>query len=107
MIERKESNVLVKGETFSLSDTQTGRFGVNKAELQHIVIMVLYQTLSGSRPIRTLFRLVLKRMNIRTSGKPSEELLKIFVTNLRELKNEGRIELISGKTKTYARLVKS
>jgi hypothetical protein len=51
-----------------------------------------------SRGIRALFRLVLKRMKIDTRGKPAEELLKIFVENLRVLKNVGKIEFTSGKS---------
>jgi hypothetical protein len=37
-------------------------------------------------------------MKINTRGKPAEELLKIFVENLRVLKNVGKIELTSGKS---------
>ena len=107
MIDKKEPSVSVKGEKFSLSYTETGRFEVTKAELQNIIIMVLSQTRSGSRPIRALFRLMLKHMKIRTRGKPAEELLKIFLENLRELKDLGKIEFTSGKAKPYVRLNKS
>ena len=106
MVDRKEPVVVVKGEMFSLSDTQTGRFGVTKAELQNMIIKVLTQTQRGSKPTRTLFRLLLKQMNIHTRDKPAEELFKIFVENLRELKNEGKIEFISGKTKLNVRFAK-
>lgn len=107
MIDRKEPFVSVKGEKYSLSCTKTSRFGVTKVELQNIIIMVLSKTRSGSSPIRALFRLVLKRMKIRTRGKPAEELLKIFVENLRELKNAGKVEFTSGKSKPYVKIIKS
>ena len=45
--------------------------------------------------------MVLKFMNIRTHGKPKEDLLKVYIDVLREMKEENTVAFKSGKTATY------
>ena len=91
----------IHGRTVSLDVTETGRFGVTKAELKDIIIKILCNTKSGSRKQRALFNMVLKYMKIKIYGQPKEELLKVYIEVLREMKDESMVGFKSGKTATY------
>ena len=101
---QQEPTIKVDGQSYSLNESQTGRFGVTKAELQGMIVSILSHTRKGSKAARPLFKSLLQHMGIITRGKPAEELYKIFFANLRELKDRGRIMLVSGKTRLYVRL---
>ena len=104
MNERKEPVVRVKDETCPLSQSQTGKLGITKAEFQTLVITILSETKSRSRPVRPLLRVFLSRMGIRTHSKSFEEYLKDFMCNLRMMRDKELVEFVSGKTKLNVRL---
>ena len=105
--QQQEPIIKVKGETFSLRDSQTGKFGVTKSELQGIILMLLRLNKSGRCAQKRLFTRLLGHMKIRASGESREELLKIYMENLRELRDAKKVEFISAKTRLNIRLVKS
>jgi len=98
--------IRVSGETFSLRDSQTGKFGLTKSELQTIILLLLKQNKSGRCAQKHLFTRLLGHMQIRASGESREEILKIYLENLRELKVANKVEFVSGKTRLNIRLVK-
>ena len=99
---RDQSPVLrLNGHEIPLDESETGRFGITKKELKNIIYTRLCSTKSGSRKQRALFAMVLKFMGIKTQGKPREELLKIYIEVLREMKHEGMVTFKSGKSATY------
>ena len=106
--ERKQQEPVVRadGETFSLDESQTGRFGITKAEFKKLIVTILRETRSGSRPQRTLFRLLLRRMSISTRSKHEQEYLKEYLIHLRQMKEDGIVEFVSGKTKVNVKLLK-
>jgi len=104
--EQQEPTITVDGETFSLSQSQTGNFGVTKGEFRRLIIKILSETKSGSRSQRDLFKLLLRRMGIRTHGRPEQEYFRDYVIHLRQMKEEGLVEFVSGKTKVNVRLAK-
>ena len=71
-----DPTILINGQHLSLSESQTGKFGITKKEFRDLIIKILAETRSGSRPQRALFGLLLMRMGIRTHGKPRDEYLK-------------------------------
>ena len=103
---QQEPIIRVDGQTYSLNESQTGKLGITKGEFRNIIIKILAETGSGKRSQRTLFKLLLKRMGIRTHGKPEQEYLKDYVIHLRQMKEEGLVEFVSGKTKVNVRLAK-
>jgi len=104
--EQQEPTITVDGETFPLSQSQTGKFGITKGELRNLIVKILTESKSRSRPQRTLCRLLLKRMGIRTHSGPQQEYFKDYIILLRQMKEEGLVEFVSGKTKVNVRLVK-
>ena len=103
---QQEPIVRVDGQTFSLSESQTGRFGLTKSELQTIILLLLRQNKSGRCAQKLLFSKLLGHMRIHASGESREKLLKIYIENLRELKDANKVEFVSGKTRLNIRLVK-
>lgn len=101
---QQEPAIIVDGETFSLSQSQTGKFGITKGEFRDLIIRILAETRSGSRSQRALFKLLLKRMGIRTHGRPEQEYFRDYVIHLRQMKEESLVEFVSGKTKVNVRL---
>jgi hypothetical protein len=99
--------IRIKEKIFSLPDSQTGKFCVTKSELQSIILLLLRQNKSGRCGQKRLFTKLLSHMQIRASGESHKELLKIYLENLRELRDANKIEFISGKTRLNIRLAKS
>ena len=101
-----EPTVTVDGQTFALTESQTGKFGITKGEFRSLIVKILTETKSRSRPQRTLCRLLLKRMGIRTHGRPEREYFAEYLIHLRQMKEEGLVEFVSGETKVNVRLAK-
>jgi hypothetical protein len=91
----------LEGREISMKESETGRFGITKNELKRIAYKQLCATGNGRRKPQALLDLVLKFMNIRTHGKPKEEMMKVFIAILREMRDEGRVEFKSGQTAMF------
>ena len=98
--------IRVSGETFSLRDSQTGKFGVTKSELQTIILLLLRHNKSGRCSQKRLFTRLLGHMKIRVSDESREKILKIYMENLRELRDADKVEFAIGKSRLNIRLVK-
>ena len=101
----QEPTIRVDGEVYLLSESQTGKFGITRGEFLKLIIKILSETKSGSRSQRDLFKLLLKRMGIRTHGKLEQEYFRDYIIHLRQMKEEGLVEFVSGKTKVNVRIV--
>jgi len=102
----EEPKVVVRGQEFRLDESQTRKFGVTKVELQGILLMLLRNAKSPQSSQRGLFNRLLVHMKITAVGDSRDELVKIYMENLRELKGQGKVEFESGKTHLNIRLVK-
>lgn len=105
MNDSKDPFVFVKGETFSLSSTQSSRFGVSDEDLKWIILAILKQSPSHKCVVKTLFQKVLSHLYKKPRGKAREELLQLFVLHLRKLKEQGKVKFISAKTKVHVSLL--
>jgi len=97
----------VNSQFFSLSDSQTGKFGVTKTELQMIILLLLNKNRSGRCSQRILFNKLLSHLRIRASGDTRDKLMKIYLENLQDLKANSKVEFVSGKTRLNIRLIKT
>ena len=101
----KEPKVVIRGKEFRLDESQTGKFGVTKVELQGILLMLIRKTKDTKLSQRGLFSRLLDHMKISNDDENQEELLKIYLGNLQELRDAGKVEFVSGKTRINLRLV--
>lgn len=104
---QQEPTIKVGGETFSLSESQTGKFGITKTEVQIILLLLLRQNRRGRCAQKVLFGRLLRHLRIRASGDTRENLFKIYMENLRELKDSGKVEFVSGRTRLNIGLAKT
>jgi len=65
MQSEKEPTIKIEGLEYPLSKSETGAFGVSRAELQMIIGVVLRKLPSKRCSQRSLFRRVLSHMKIR------------------------------------------
>ena len=100
----QEPIVTVGGESFPLSQSQTGTLGITKGEFRNLIIKIIKGTPSGSCSQRELLGLLLTRMGIRTHGKPREEYLRDYLICLRQMKEEGLVKFVSCKMSLHVRI---
>lgn len=92
---------------YSVDDVQSSRFGVSGEELEWIILAILKKSPRHKCVVKTLFNKVLSHLHKKPRGNTREEMLQVFVRHLRQLKEQGKIEFISAKTKVHVRLIKS
>lgn len=95
----------VDGQSIPLDESQTGEFPVKGAELQAIILWLLRRIKSRQCSQRFLFGRLCSHLGIRASGQARDKLLKVFMDNVRKLRDAGKVELVSGKTHLNIRLV--
>ena len=84
--------------------SDTGDFGVTKEELKFIIRRELAKKASFKQKERALFGSVLNSMKRRPCAGRREAMLKVFVEILREMRDAGQVEFLSGKTALFVRL---
>ncbi len=84
--------------------SDTGDFGVTKEELKFIIRRELAKKPSFRRKERALFGSVLNAMKRRPRADRREAMLKAFVEILREMRNAGQVEFVSGKTALFVKV---
>lgn len=93
------SEIRLHGE--AIDPTAKGPFGVTDKEIQHIILLKLRECAKRRCAQMTLFRKVLRHFHISRGRKDHDQLLTNFLCNIKELKEENRISLTSGKTRLY------
>ena len=88
----------------SSNSIRASGFGVGCEELEWIILAALKQSPRHKCVLKALFQKVLSHLQIKPRGKSREELLQVFVRHLRQLKEQGKIEFISAKTKVHVSL---
>jgi len=97
--------VRIGGETFSLDESQTGKYGITKGEFRILIKNIILGTPSRSCSQRDLFSHLLKRMDIKTHGIPRDEYFQEYLKLLREMKDEKLVEFVSCRTKMHVRII--
>ena len=95
----------VDGQSFSLNEIKAGKFGTEGTELQTIILWLLRKMKSGQCSQRFLFGRLCSHLGIRASSEARDKLLKVFMDNVRKLRDAGKVEFVSGKTHLNIRLV--
>jgi len=65
---QQEPTITVGGQTFALTESQTGKFGTTKSELQTILLLLLRQNKSRSCAQKILFGQLLHHLKIKSTG---------------------------------------
>jgi hypothetical protein len=102
---KNKAVVRIGGETFSLDESQTGKFGITKGEFRILIKNIIAGTPSGSCSQRDLLKHLLKRMNIKTHSGPRDEYFKEYLKLLSEMKDEKLVEFVSCRTKMHVRVI--
>ena len=92
------------GRQSSSNSISTVAFGVGGEELEWIILAALKQSPRHKCVLKALFQKVLSHLQMKPRGKTREELLEVFVRRLRQLKEQGKIEFVSAKTRVHVSL---
>jgi len=100
----KNYTVRIDGHEVPQGPSETGDFGVSKAELKHIIYGQVCRRHDEPLTHRVVFNRVCAHMQLECTLEKEEEMLKIFMQLLRELRDERRVIFRSGDTATYVEL---
>ncbi len=100
----KDFTVRIDGREIPDGPSETGDFGLSKAELGHIIVDRIAHHNGKAMKQRALFETICKDLNLQPAGQKEEEMLRFFVLFLRELRDAGRVKFTQAGTAVYVKL---